>query len=78
MARFDNGIDYYTTGIAHVVVNFPENVTACCYCSFCYAEESLKRHKCRLTGEIIVNPYNLYRGANCPIVFEEGYDERTV
>ena len=74
MARFDNGVSYYTKGVATFDVFLPEDVTACQYCSFCYAEESLKRHKCRLTGEIIVNPYSLYRGAKCPIVFGGGED----
>lgn len=71
MARFDNGISYYTTGTAVIKVSFPENATACQYCRFCRADEALKRYWCRLTDEIIVNPYSLYRGAKCPIVFEE-------
>ena len=75
MARFDTGVSFYTKGKVILDVNFPEDVTACQYCSFCYAEESLKRHKCRLTGEIIVNPYSLYRGAKCPIVLEVGEDD---
>lgn len=71
---FEKGVSYYTKGVASVEVVFPENAVCCQYCSFCYAEESLKRHKCRLTGEIITNPYSLYRGAKCPVVFKEESD----
>ena len=68
---FENGVRFYTKGIAAVEVSFPENAVCCQYCPFCYAEENLKRHKCRLTGEIIVNPYSLYRGAKCPVCLKE-------
>lgn len=62
---------FYTTGVAEVRVNFPEDDVKCQFCPFCRTEESLKRWWCRLTNELIYNPYDSI-GDKCPINFEKG------
>ena len=69
MARFDNGVSFYTKGIIRLSVNFPENEVKCQYCKFCRPEGELKRFWCRLTNEMIINPYYGI-GKECPIIFE--------
>lgn len=71
MARFDKGIAYYTTGKVVLEVGFPEDVVCCQYCKFCRIESELKRFWCRLTNEMIYDPFSPYRGKKCPIVFDE-------
>lgn len=66
MGKFDGGIKYYTSGIASIKVNFPEDEVCCKYCEYCYAESGLNRCKCRILHEIIYSP-NYGRLENCPI-----------
>lgn len=70
MEKFKGGVLHYTTGQAVVPVAFPEDEILCQWCRFCRAEDSLKRFWCRLTNEMIINPYGGV-GANCPIKFEK-------
>lgn len=70
MAEFDRGVTYFTTGTACFKVHFPEDKVLCRYCQFCRSEETLKRFWCRLTNEMIYNPY-AGLGQKCPIIFEE-------
>ena len=70
MGRFDRGINYYTKGKAVIDVSFPEDAVCCQYCRFCRTETELKRYWCRLTNEMIYNPFSPYRGEKCPVVFE--------
>lgn len=67
--EFESGVRYYTTGIAQVKINFPEGEVCCRWCPFCRSEESLKRYWCRLTNEMIYNPYAGI-GECCPVEFE--------
>lgn len=64
-----NSVLYYTTGIITLPIQFPENKVVCQYCEFCYSEDSLKRHRCRLTREMLLYP-TTSRGNQCPINFE--------
>ena len=73
MAARERGVSYYTHGVVSVDVPFPEDKTVCQWCPFCRNEDSLKRHKCQITGEYL--PYPLTsRGNMCPVVFEETED----
>ena len=74
MGRFDKGISYYTKGKAVVEVSFPEDAVCCQYCRFCRTEPELKRFWCRLTNDMIYDPFSPYRSENCPIKFEEDED----
>ena len=67
--EFPNGVKWYTGGVAYVPVFFPENRVICQYCPFCRSEKELERYWCRLTNEMIYNPYNSI-GGSCPIVFD--------
>jgi thiol-disulfide isomerase/thioredoxin len=67
---FDKGVDYYTKATAVIVVNFPEGKTICQWCPYCRNEDSLKRHKCIITDEMLVYPF-LGRGNECPLIVEE-------
>ena len=71
MGRFDKGIAYYTEGEAKIKIYFPEDVVCCHYCPHCRCEQELKRYWCRLTNEMIYDPFSPYRGKKCPIEFEE-------
>lgn len=66
-------VSYYTTGYATIPVRFAEDRTICQWCPYVRTEDSLKRHKCLLTGEYLVYPFS-GRGNECPVVFEEGHD----
>ena len=67
---FESGVRFYTTGVAQVKISFPEGETSCNWCPFCRAEESLRRYWCRLTNEMLYNPY-AGRGENCPVRLEQ-------
>lgn len=67
-----NGVRYYTSGKATVDVHFPEDMTVCQWCPYVRNEDSLKRHKCLLTGEYLPFPF-VTRGNLCPVVLEEEY-----
>ncbi len=62
---------YYTTAVATVVVNFPEDRVVCQWCPYCRNEDSLRRWKCLLTGEYLVYPFQ-GRGNECPVEFPGG------
>ena len=64
------GVSYYTTGHATVVVPFPENMTFCQWCNYVRNEDSLKRHRCLLTDEYLPFPFTS-RGNECPIIFDK-------
>ena len=64
------GVSFYTWGTAHIAVPFPEDLTQCQWCPYVRNEDSLKRHKCLLTGEYLPFPFTS-RGNQCPITFEE-------
>ena len=70
MGGVKGAVLYYTTGVATVAVNFPEDRTVCQWCPYCRNEDSLRRWKCLLTGEYLVYPFQ-ERGNECPIVFPE-------
>lgn len=68
--KFENGVKYYTPGIVKLKIHFPENEISCNWCPFCRAEDALKRYWCRLTNEMIYNPYSGLADG-CPIRFKE-------
>lgn len=76
MKSKDSCVTYYTTGVATVVVNFPEDRTMCQWCPYVRPDDSLKRHRCVLTGELLVYPFAT-RGNECPIVFETKQNDET-
>lgn len=61
---------YYTTGTAVLTVHFPEDKVCCQWCPYVRNEDSLKRHKCLLTGEYLLYPFDS-RGNYCPVEFKE-------
>lgn len=66
-----SGVEYYTQAHGTVVVYFPEDKTVCQWCPFAKNEDSLKRHRCILTGEYLLYPFTC-RGNECPLVIDEG------
>lgn len=69
MSETKSGVPWYTSGVAHVEVHFPENKVCCANCiPFCRYEEAFKRFSCRATGEQLLYPFTT-TGAMCPIVF---------
>lgn len=70
MNRYSSdGVGYYTSGVAHVDVHFPENKVCCANCvPFCRYEEAFRRYSCRATGEQILTPFATI-GQRCPIEF---------
>ena len=69
MSRED-GVRFYTWGNASLAVPFPNDLTFCQWCPYVRNEDSLKRHKCMLTGEYLPFPFT-NRGNECPITFTE-------
>ncbi len=69
MRTFKNGVSWYTSGIAKVKINFPEDDICCKWCPFCRSENDLERFWCRLTNRMIYNPY-IGLSDDCPIEFE--------
>lgn len=63
------GVTYYTWGTATLRVPFPMDMTNCQWCPYVRNEDSLKRHKCLLTGEYLPFPFTS-RGNQCPIVLD--------
>jgi hypothetical protein len=70
MRDLERAVRYYTRGVATIHVPFPEDMTVCQWCPYVRNEDSLKRHKCLLTGEYLPFPFTS-RGNQCPVVFEE-------
>lgn len=70
----EDGVSYYTWGTAILHVPFPEDMTRCQWCPYVRNEDSLKRHRCLLTGEYLPFPFTS-RGNQCPVAFEEEEDE---
>lgn len=68
--RKKEGVGWYTRGVATVPVSFPEDYVACQWCPYVRNEDSLKRHRCLLTGEYLPFPFTS-RGNECPVEFEK-------
>lgn len=66
---FENGVSYYSKGIASVEVYFPEDDIRCQWCRFC-RKDDMGRHWCRITNEMIYNPLS-GRGDDCPVEITE-------
>lgn len=66
---FKNGVQWFTKGVATIPVYFPEDKIKCQNCQFCRSESDLKRFWCRLTGQMIYNPFCAELPENCPIEF---------
>lgn len=62
------GVTYYTWGVATLPVPFQEGMTRCQWCPYVRNEDSLKRHRCLLTGEYLPFPFTS-RGNQCPVIF---------
>lgn len=69
MKKFENGVKFYSMGQANINVAFPEDDICCNWCQFCRAESDLKRFRCRLTNEMIYNPF-VGISSKCPLSFE--------
>lgn len=65
--EFPNGVSYFTEGMASVPVYFPEDRVCCRYCPFCRAESDLNRFWCRLTNDMIYNPFIPELPESCPL-----------
>lgn len=70
MKQFKDGVSFYTTGTATVRVHFPEDDVVCAWCPFCRSDGDLKRAQCRLTNDIIFNPF-FGVADTCPIQFNK-------
>lgn len=57
---------YYTKAAGRVEVSFPEDRTVCQWCPFCKSENSLKRWRCTLTEEFLIDPF-FSVGNKCPL-----------
>lgn len=66
----DKAVTYYTWGTATLRVPFPLDYTSCQWCPYVRNEDSLKRHRCLLTGEYLPFPFTS-RGNECPITLDE-------
>ncbi len=65
--KYDGGVPWYTSGVAHVPIHFPTDDIKCGYCHFCYAD-SIDRPRCRLTGKLVYSMETI--SDDCPIEFE--------
>lgn len=74
MARFDNGVRWYTTGALNVTVHFPEDAVMCKYCPFLRADANGARYKCVITGNIL--PGIEYRPEYCPVEIRRDNNDR--
>ena len=71
-----NAVLWYTGGIAHVSVAFPEDRVRCSECKvFCRYEEAFRRYSCRATGEQLLYPFDTI-GALCPIEFDQNQKDQ--
>lgn len=70
MSKSD-AITWYETGTATLAVPFPNGKTVCQWCPYVRTEDSLKRHRCLLTGEYLMFPFTS-RGNECPVMFDNG------
>ncbi len=66
----NEGVTFYTWGTATLRVPFPEEKTLCQWCPYVRNEDSLKRHRCLLTGEYLPFPFTS-RGNECPIILDK-------
>lgn len=67
---FERGVSYYTRVTAVIKWGFPEDMIRCQWCRYCRDEHGLKRWKCLLTDELLVNPLTCI-GNLCPIEIVE-------
>lgn len=67
MARFKNGVSYYTRAEATVRIGFPEGQTSCKWCDFCRLEVmQLERYRCMLTHHVVYDPFAPTLPDDCP------------
>ena len=65
--KYDGGVPWYTSGVAHIPIHFPTDDIKCGYCQFC-RDDNMGRLWCRLTGKML---YSLeIISDDCPIEFE--------
>lgn len=64
--EFKCGVAYFTNATATLTVHFPEDKVNCHYCPFCRSEGDLKRFWCRLTSNMIYNPFFPGLPEGCP------------
>jgi hypothetical protein len=65
--NFKNGVQWFTKGIIEVAVYFPEGQIKCQNCRYCRAESDLKRFWCKLTEQMVYNPFCSELPENCPV-----------
>lgn len=71
--KIENGVTHYTKATLIYEFGFPNDMTTCQWCKFCYAETALDRWRCRITGEYMPYP-RLERGQKCPVVITEDHN----
>lgn len=57
MARFKNGVSYYTMAKAEIKMGFPEGQVCCHWCDFCKPEPALDRFRCMHSWRMIYDPF---------------------
>ncbi len=67
------GVSWYTTGVAHVPVTFPEGMADCRHCWACYYSDAFDVYRCTSLGrEAYIEKSELnQRHRLCPVEFPE-------
>lgn len=65
-SEFPNGVAYFTMAEIRLDLSFPEDKVKCHYCPFCRSEGDLNRFWCRLTNNMIYNPFAPALPEFCP------------
>ena len=65
--EFPRGVSYFTEGVISLEIHFPESSVKCQHCPFCRSESDLNRFWCRLTSEMIYNPFAPELPEFCPV-----------
>lgn len=69
-----DNVYFYTELKGEIHVYFPNGKEVCQYCKYIKSNSDLKRFKCILTEEYIINPFS-ERGHFCPLNKEEQINE---
>ena len=65
------GVSFYTNAKIEYEFGFPDGMVTCQMCPYCYDNSTLKRYRCRITGEFLPYPFSGV-GAECPITELDG------
>lgn len=70
-----NQVTWYKTGYATIPVSFPNGQCTCNLCPFVRFDEPHRRHRCVLTDEYLLFPFD-GRGNLCPVVFQDDKEDK--